>query len=74
MKAEVGKRYRHYSGKEYIVLGIGHHSETLEEVVVYQGQYDDPEFGEKPIWIRPKEMFEEEIEKDGEKIQRFTLL
>jgi hypothetical protein len=27
-------RYRHYKGKEYTVLGLARHSETLEELVV----------------------------------------
>ena len=31
----IGGRYRHYKGKEYIVLGIARHSETLEELVIY---------------------------------------
>lgn len=30
-------RYRHYKGKEYIVLGVAQHSEMEEEVVVYRG-------------------------------------
>lgn len=29
-------RYRHYKGNEYTVIGIAHHSETLEVHVVYR--------------------------------------
>lgn len=44
--------YEHFKGKKYQVLGVGLHSETLEEVVVYQALY-----GEKTIWVRPIDMF-----------------
>ena len=56
-RAEIGKRYRHYKGGEYIVLDIARHTETLEEMVVYQAQYDTEDFGDRPVWVRPKEMF-----------------
>ncbi len=36
--------YKHYKGKMYEVLGIGRHSETLEEFVIYKTLYDG-EFG-----------------------------
>ena len=67
-----GDIYRHYKGKDYRILGIGHHSENLEKVVIYQGLYDDPEFGKEPIWVRPYHMFVEEIEFEGQFIKRFT--
>ena len=60
------KYYRHFKGNIYKVLNIAMHSETLEEMVVYQAMY-----GEKSIWVRPKAMFEELIEKDGRSIRRF---
>ncbi|MEK0421070.1 MAG: hypothetical protein RLZZ161_921, partial [Bacteroidota bacterium] len=33
-------RYRHYKGREYEVLGMALHSETLEEMVVYKPLYE----------------------------------
>lgn len=36
-------RYQHYKGKEYKVLGVAKHSETLEELTVYEALYDNPE-------------------------------
>jgi hypothetical protein len=72
MKAEIGKRYRHYKGKEYIVLNITRHTETLEEMVVYQAQYDTSDFGSKPVWVRPRDMFEESIVMEGARTDRFT--
>jgi cyclomaltodextrinase len=60
-------RYRHFKGNEYEVVGIAKHSESLEEHVVYRALY-----GEGGLWIRPRAMFEEEIERDGVKMRRFT--
>lgn len=62
-------RYRHYKGKEYQVIGCARHTETEEEFVVYRALYED-----HGLWIRPKDMFVEEIEKDGERMPRFQLL
>jgi cupin 2 domain-containing protein len=62
-------RYHHYKGKEYTVIGTARHSETLEELVVYQ-----PEYGERGLWVRPKQMFAELVTVDGQEIQRFQLL
>ena len=59
--------YRHFKGNVYRVLHIAKHSETLEDIVVYQAMY-----GERGVWVRPKAMFEEEIERDGRTFRRFT--
>ena len=59
-------RYRHYKGREYQVIGCARHSETEEELVVYRALY-----GEHDLWVRPKEMFQEEVEKDGNRQPRF---
>jgi hypothetical protein len=66
--------YLHFKGKKYRVLGVGKHSETLEDLVVYQGLYDSDEFGKNPIWVRPLKMFVEEVEVDGKKQPRFKYL
>ena len=61
-----GKYYRHFKGNVYRILHIAKNSETLEEMAVYQAMY-----GERGIWVRPKTMFEEEIERDGMTFRRF---
>lgn len=63
--------YEHYKKKRYEVIGVARHSETLEEMVVYRALYDSEEFGDRALWVRPKEMFLEEIEIDGVRRPRF---
>ena len=63
---KVGKKYRHFKGKDYLVLHLAKHSETLEDLVVYQALY-----GERGIWVRPLEMFLEKVEVDGKLVNRF---
>lgn len=62
-------RYRHFKGNEYSVVGIARHSETLEEHVVYR-----QEDGERGLWVRPKEMFLENVTVDGRLMPRFQPL
>lgn len=62
-------KYRHYKGKEYEVLVVAKHSETGEEMVVYQALY-----GASDVWVRPLAMFMETLEIDGKMLPRFTPL
>jgi len=62
-------RYRHYKGKEYEVIGVARHSETLEELVIYRALYDNFD-----LWVRPLKMFLEKVEVDGKKVPRFRYL
>ena len=74
MTAEVGKRYRHYkNNREYIVLAFGYftESEPLQECVVYQAQYDTDDLGPKPVFIRPRSLFEGKVDVDGKHLYRF---
>lgn len=64
---EVGSLYEHYKGMRYKILGVGRHSETLEELVVYQALYGDGD-----VWVRPLGMFLEEIVINGQSCPRFT--
>ncbi|EES48074.1 DUF1653 domain-containing protein [Clostridium botulinum] len=63
---KIGKIYRHFKGNEYLVLYMAKHSETLEDMVVYQALY-----GEKGIWVRPLSMFFDTKEVDGKIVNRF---
>lgn len=61
--------YEHYKGFHYKVLAIARHSETLEELVVYQALY-----GEEGIWVRPLAMFLENVITDEKTQPRFRLI
>ena len=62
-------RYRHYKGREYEVVGVVRHSETLEPLVLYRPLYND-----SGLWVRPHALFCEELEVDGQRLPRFTRL
>jgi len=61
--------YKHFKGNKYLLLYIAHHSETMEEMVVYQALY-----GDKGIWVRPLPMWIEKVEVDGIMMDRFALI
>jgi len=72
-KIKLGE-YKHFKGGEYEVIGVAHHSETLEELVVYRALYDSPEYGRNALWIRPKKMFLEKVIIDGKEVARFEYI
>ena len=61
--------YRHFKGNMYRVLYTAKHSETMEDMVVYQALY-----GDMGIWVRPRSMFYEEIVRDGKTFVRFEFI
>ncbi len=64
--------YEHYkSSKKYRVIGMAKHSETLEDVVVYEALYENEM---SKLWVRPLAIFLEEVEFNGKKVPRFKYL
>lgn len=61
--------YEHYKGRRYRVVGTARHSETLEELVVYQALY-----GPRDFWVRPLKMFVEHVDVDGKMLPRFRYI
>lgn len=68
MELKPGK-YRHFKGKEYLLIGIAKHSETEEDMVVYQALY-----GDRGLWVRPAAMWSEIVEKGDYSGPRFQYL
>ena len=66
--------YEHFKGKRYEVISTAYHSETLEEFVVYRALYESPAFGLNALWVRPKTIFLETVERDGKIMPRFKLI
>jgi len=62
-------KYRHYKNKLYQVIEVAIHSETMEEMVVYR-----PLYGEGKLWVRPLDVFLENVEVKGETISRFEFI
>ena len=58
---ECGKTYRHFKGNFYLLINTAFHSETSEQYVVYQALY-----GEFKTFIRPLNMFFEEVDVNRE--------
>ena len=61
----IGKFYKHYKGNLYKIIALAKHSETLEDMVVYQSVKSDD------VWVRPKSMWNEIVDEKG--TLRFTL-
>ncbi len=59
--------FRHYKGGRYEVIAVARHSETLSPMVVYQALY-----GERGLWVRPAEMWNEWITVAGKRVRRFA--
>lgn len=62
-------KYKHFKGMEYEVLAVAKHSETLEPLVVYKALY-----GEGEVWVRPANMWDETIKRDGKTFKRFQFI
>ncbi len=63
--------YQHYKGQYYLLLGLAHHSETGEQLIVYVPLYtrEGPRMA-----VRPADMFFEEVEVEGLKQPRFKYI
>ena len=62
-------KYRHFKGMEYELIGIASHSETLAPMVVYRALY-----GDGALWVRPAEMWEEQVTRPNYTGPRFTYI
>lgn len=67
-----GSRWKHFKGGHYLVIGVARDTEDPnKELVVYKHLDGESEFGLDQLWIRPREMFLEEITRDDKTFWRF---
>lgn len=69
-KLVIGGLYTHYKGMPYKVHGVVKHSETLEDLVLYETLYENKN---GKMWVRPKAMFLEYVIINGQEVPRFAL-
>ncbi len=68
----IGGVYKHSKkGDKYKVIAIAKHSETLEDLVIYECLYENEL---SKIWARPITMFTEEVLIEGKMVPRFQLV
>jgi GNAT superfamily N-acetyltransferase len=60
--------YKHYKNKPYKYIGVVRHSETLEEMALYETLYEN---NHGRLWVRPKNMFFEKVNINGLERARF---
>ena len=66
MPIHVGETYQHYKGNYYRILALAKHTETLEDLVVYE------DLNHEHTWVRPYSMFVEFVElENGKQVPRF---
>lgn len=59
------RKFRHYKGGDYLLLGTATHEPTGELMVIYQGIADGK------VWVRPHSNFYEGVPVDGARVPRF---
>lgn len=52
-----GDTYKHFKGGTYTIVGVGVDSDTLERIVIYESQYETPDFPKGTWWVRPYDEF-----------------
>lgn len=68
MKIQTGK-YQHYKGQYYEVIDLVTHSENETTLVLYR-----PLYGEGKLWVRPYDMFFEQVQTEQGLKARFSYL
>ncbi len=67
-----GQIWKHSKkGGEYKIIALAKHSETLEDLVVYEALYENEL---SKFWVRPLSMWQEEVLINGETKTRFELV
>ena len=67
-KHDLGGAINNYS---YEIIAVGTHTETKDKSVIYRSLYQTETQGGANYWLRPLEMFMENVEKGGQTLPRF---
>ncbi len=73
-KIKIGGKYTHYKNHLVRVIGVALHTETKEELVIYEKLEEYKGYKKGQLWARPKGMFLEKVQINGKRVPRFTLL
>jgi hypothetical protein len=69
----IGGVYRHFKrGTTYEIIGIARHTETDAAMVVYKGLYEEADIPYGQLWVRPIELFTQEVAHEGNMVPRFS--
>lgn len=63
--------YRHYKWSLCEVIGIAKHTETGEDMVIYEHPDDQ---GNSSLRARPLNIFQEKVVVDGKEVERFVYM
>ncbi len=66
-----GEVYRHYKGDKYRVFELALHSDDDEWMVVYEPKYEN---ADAPLFTKPLRGWNEMVEWEGEKVERFKIV
>ena len=69
MSTNIKGTYKHFKGNIYVVIGVGEHTENRERHVVYYSEQDPSK-----IWIRPLDMFFDNVTRGDYSGPRFVKL
>ena len=59
MEIKKNRVYKHFKGNLYYVVDIAEHTETGEQMVIYQALY-----GENKLYARPLQMFASKVDRE----------
>lgn len=70
--------YRHYKGNDYQVIGLAHHVDTRETLILYKALNPCPDLeqdvGLYPFFVRSSDEFNSPVFVDGMQKQRFEFI
>jgi hypothetical protein len=69
----IGTMVKHYKGKYYRILEVADHTETRQQMVIYEQLYKN-EYPKGYVWCRPLDMFNETLIYNNKIVKRFEVV